>query len=91
MPADSREPFVRRHGVCRMDGFAHAHNEKLYPVTIDKTIRYEGVQIVICNNYRRNQLIFLLLRVMYRARINDKKQHEMTGNILKTELKSAII
>lgn len=32
--------------------FAYAHNEKSCPVTIDKTIRYEGVQIVDCINYR---------------------------------------
>nr|DAF89025.1 MAG TPA: hypothetical protein [Siphoviridae sp. ctSA812] len=38
--------------MCGLDGFAYAHNEKPCPVTIDKTIRYEGVQIVICNNYR---------------------------------------
>lgn len=32
--------------------FAYAHNEKSCPVTIDKTLRYEGVQIVDCINYR---------------------------------------
>lgn len=32
--------------------FAYAHNEKSCPVTIDKILRYEGVQIVDCINYR---------------------------------------
>lgn len=31
--------------------FAYAHNEKSCPVTIDKTLRYEGEQIVDCINY----------------------------------------
>lgn len=31
--------------------FAYAHNEKPCPVTIDKILRYEGVQIVDCINY----------------------------------------
>ena len=46
--------------------FAHAHNEKSCPVTINKTIRYEGVQIVHCINCRRIHLTFLPFRVMYR-------------------------
>ena len=33
-------------GVCRLDGLAYAHNEKPCPVTIDKTLRYEGVHIL---------------------------------------------
>ena len=37
-------PLVRRCGVRRLDGFAHAHNEKPCPVTIYKGYRYEGVQ-----------------------------------------------
>lgn len=77
--------------MCRMDGFAHAHNEKPCPVTIDKTFRYRGVQIVICANYHRKWLTFLMFRVMYRTQVNDKKQQEMIENLLKTEPKPAII
>ena len=65
--------------------FAHAHNEKPCPVTIDKTPRYEGVQVVVCANYRRNRLTFLMIRAINRTQTNDKKQQEMTGNLLKTE------
>lgn len=32
--------------------FAYAHNEKPCPVTIDRILRYEGVQIVDCIDYR---------------------------------------
>lgn len=74
-----------------MDGLAHAHNEKPCPITTDKTFRYGGVQIVVCANYHRKRLTFLMFRVMYRTQVNDKKQQEMIGNLLKTEPKSAII
>lgn len=84
-------PLIQRRRVRRLDGLAYSHNEKPCPVTIDKTIRYEGVQIVICNNYRRNRLTFLVFRVMYRTQVNNKKQSEITENLLKTEPKSAII
>nr|DAF89024.1 MAG TPA: hypothetical protein [Siphoviridae sp. ctSA812] len=36
-------------------------------------------------------MTFLIFRVMYRTQANDKKQQEMTENLLKTEPKSAII
>lgn len=45
--------------------FAYAHNEKPCPVTIDRILRYEGVQIVDCIKYRRIPLTFLPFRVMY--------------------------
>lgn len=45
--------------------FAYAHNEKPCPVTIDRTLRYGGVQIVDCIKYRRIPLTFLPFRVMY--------------------------
>lgn len=61
-------------GVCRLFGLGHAHNEKHCSVTIDKTLRYEGIQIVICANYCRTWLTFLIVRVMYRTRTNNKKQ-----------------
>lgn len=54
--------------------FSHAHNEKSCPVTIDKTLRYEGVQVVVCANYRQNRLTFLMIRAINRTQTNDKKQ-----------------
>lgn len=45
--------------------FAYAHNEKPCPVTIDRILRYEGVQVVDCIKYRRIHLTFPPFRVMY--------------------------
>ena len=45
--------------------FAYAHNEKSCPVTIDRILRYGGVQFVYCINYCRIPLTFLPFRVMY--------------------------
>lgn len=45
--------------------FAHAHNEKFCPVTIDKILRYKGVQIVNSIEYAYFDLTFLSFRVMY--------------------------
>nr|DAS99182.1 MAG TPA: hypothetical protein [Caudoviricetes sp.] len=42
----ARAPLVRWRGVCRQYGLAYAYNEKPCPVTIDKTLRYEGVHIM---------------------------------------------
>ena len=71
--------------------FAYTHNEKSCSVTIYKTLRYEGVQIIDCINYRRNLLTFLMFRVMYKTQVNDKEQQETTANLLKKEPKSAMI
>ncbi len=76
---------------ARLISFAHAHNEKYCPVTIDRVFRYEGVRIVDCTNYRRIHLTFMPFRVMYKMYANHRKQQEMTENLLKTVPESAII
>ena len=56
--------------------FAHAHNEKPCPITIDKILRYEGVQIVSRTNHRRIHLTLLPFRVMYKmARTHERKNN----------------
>ena len=51
-------------GVHSTD-FAHAHNEQFCPVTVDKILRYKGVQIVDSTEYAYFDLTFLPFRVMY--------------------------
>lgn len=51
-PQDTVLPIEMTSSGAHLINFAYAHNEKTCPVTIDKTLRYEGVKVVDCINYR---------------------------------------